>query len=814
MELNDAFGDGWNGASYAIVDTANTIAQGTMIWGSTQNDTICFTRGCYTLRISAGTYSSEISWRLGEVSGGAPTEVDFYVDDEVINASCTAPPTSTVVPTMEMRRSFVETAACFDKGCSVDLNFDTSGFAHVIASAELMIDVNGDLGRLGEFARIQINGTDLGECGDEDCVSSRCFTGDVTEAARSGVLGLSLVASSEVEPLCGYDLHALQAEATLLVDLSSTTYPTRRPTTSGPSVVPSLRPTDTNVPSSAPTTPAPSEGPTTSAMPTRTSPGPTASKGPTMPSPTKSPSLRPTLTPTDPPSSLPTPMPTASPVPTPLPTPTSGAPTSMPSWTHGPTFLPTLLPTPVPTMFTPRCIIERATCDDVDCVVELVINTSTITEYIASAELTIDLDGDLGDTSEKVDIDINGLDFGTCGEGFDVDCEKKRCPGLTDIITEARTGALVILLTTSDVDQPCDGRDGSTYSIRATAALIMDLVSVPPTMLPSSTLPTPGPTLHGTHPPTLTRAPTQSPSISPLPTPAPSPVPTLFQAPSFRPSPEPSLSPVPTSKPTSAFQAFDGVAASLQGQTDLVDVQGTIIFQRRVTVSGGQRQRVLQGRKNAVFDGNGQESLLLLEDVNLKLEDMTLRNGSRESGGCVQVMMESRLELVRTTVVNCRSEFNGGAFLVVNSFLLARESIFMSNNADQGAVAYVQSGGVFEAEGCDFISNDALANGGAVVLDTSSTFAVRSSNFSKNTAIKMGGAVYMRSFSTFTAMTSSFASNRAPDGDVVYLTKSSTLELYDSIFRDHYNSAFRDHSNKSGTFRCKVRLPHEPREED
>lgn len=87
FQMNDSFGDGWDGGQVYEVYNAgdNTlVTSGTLADGSTQTDLLCLTDGCYYLIVTEGAFSAgEISWLLtgvngGLVTGGAPQEQLFF----------------------------------------------------------------------------------------------------------------------------------------------------------------------------------------------------------------------------------------------------------------------------------------------------------------------------------------------------------------------------------------------------------------------------------------------------------------------------------------------------------------------------------------------------------------------------------------------------------------------------------------------------------------------------------------------------------------------------------------------------------------
>lgn len=89
VNMFDSFGDGWNGSTYTIINTATnaSVATGTMPTGSTATNAVCLPDGCYSMVVSAGTFPSEVSWNIsgvdgGTVSGFAPATVSFSINTD------------------------------------------------------------------------------------------------------------------------------------------------------------------------------------------------------------------------------------------------------------------------------------------------------------------------------------------------------------------------------------------------------------------------------------------------------------------------------------------------------------------------------------------------------------------------------------------------------------------------------------------------------------------------------------------------------------------------------------------------------------
>jgi hypothetical protein len=85
INMNDSFGDGWNGANYTLTSVDGTlIGSGTIVTGSSASDTYCLADGCYSIAVTEGSWPSEISWTVvgafaGIVSGGAGEVAIFNV---------------------------------------------------------------------------------------------------------------------------------------------------------------------------------------------------------------------------------------------------------------------------------------------------------------------------------------------------------------------------------------------------------------------------------------------------------------------------------------------------------------------------------------------------------------------------------------------------------------------------------------------------------------------------------------------------------------------------------------------------------------
>jgi hypothetical protein len=141
LDMNDSFGDGWNGATYEITLDGVSVATGDIDsaqsgdGSSFGTDVLCLADGCYEITVAGGTFESEITWTLngvdgGSVSGAAPETASFDVgcaisgctDSTACNYDSTATTDdgSCVLPngcTDSAACNYDSTATCDDGSC-------------------------------------------------------------------------------------------------------------------------------------------------------------------------------------------------------------------------------------------------------------------------------------------------------------------------------------------------------------------------------------------------------------------------------------------------------------------------------------------------------------------------------------------------------------------------------------------------------------------------------------------------------------------------------------------------------------------------
>ena len=79
VQMNDSYGDGWNGGLYTLSSVDGTVVgTGTILTGALAIDTYCLEDGCYTIAVVSGSYGYEMSWTVIGAFGGL---VEGLTDD-------------------------------------------------------------------------------------------------------------------------------------------------------------------------------------------------------------------------------------------------------------------------------------------------------------------------------------------------------------------------------------------------------------------------------------------------------------------------------------------------------------------------------------------------------------------------------------------------------------------------------------------------------------------------------------------------------------------------------------------------------------
>ena len=214
MNMVDAFGDGWNNASYTISDLAgNLVTAGDLDnaqysvdndnWAGPEYgfDMICLEPGCYNITIAPGDWASEVSWDITLqdgtilVAGGAPDSQTISVGGAVCGCMDPGACNYDILATDEDGScEYLTCAGCTDAlSCSYDAlaTIDDGTCCYSNCLEVQMFDSYGDGWNGGVYTLSSVDGTvigsgtiDLGSSAtDTYCLADGCYTIDVVGAS-------------------------------------------------------------------------------------------------------------------------------------------------------------------------------------------------------------------------------------------------------------------------------------------------------------------------------------------------------------------------------------------------------------------------------------------------------------------------------------------------------------------------------------------------------------------------------------------------------------------------------------------------------
>ena len=226
INMNDSFGDGWNGNTYVITDLAgNEVTSGTLddaqFFVDANNfagpeygfDTACLAPGCYTITVGGGSYQSEVSWDIsledGTVlaSGGAPSSVTISVGAAVCGCTeagaCNYDPLAT---DNDGSCEYESCAGCTDMAaCNYDgeaiVDDGTCCYSNCVTMQ--MVDSWGGGWNGGYYVLSDVDGTVIGEgtiasgtnAEDSYCLADGCYVLDVVGASFANEMSWTLIGS-------------------------------------------------------------------------------------------------------------------------------------------------------------------------------------------------------------------------------------------------------------------------------------------------------------------------------------------------------------------------------------------------------------------------------------------------------------------------------------------------------------------------------------------------------------------------------------------------------------------------------------------
>lgn len=172
-------------------------------------------------------------------------------------------------------------------------------------------------------------------------------------------------------------------------------------------------------------------------------------------------------------------------------------------------------------------------------------------------------------------------------------------------------------------------------------------------------------------------------------------------------------------------------------------------------------------------------------------------HASRTAGAVGVKDLQGKIVIDTCSFINTTSEKNGGAIFIDSSAdemlsfgsMLINSSKFINcSSGFGGAILYL--GGTLVADNCDFISNTAAYDGGAIYSSYTGT-TILNSKFISNKALTDGfsnGGAYFFDFGRFTVNSTSFEKNSASEGSSVY-ARDATLIFNNNYFNNPSENA-------------------------
>ncbi len=194
MEMNDSYGDGWNGSEYTISSNGVDIATGTFTDGYSATDNVCLDAACYTISVSEGSYPSEVSWSLSLLSddimellaSGTTGDVNFglFTDD------CGTDSTMVYGCTDLEAINYNPEATIEDGSCEYDTNnteapweVTITGSNHtIVVDGAATVDLNGMPIEIGDAIGVFY----MDDNGDYQCAGFVDWTGTTNSIAAQG----------------------------------------------------------------------------------------------------------------------------------------------------------------------------------------------------------------------------------------------------------------------------------------------------------------------------------------------------------------------------------------------------------------------------------------------------------------------------------------------------------------------------------------------------------------------------------------------------------------------------------------------------
>lgn len=228
------------------------------------------------------------------------------------------------------------------------------------------------------------------------------------------------------------------------------------------------------------------------------------------------------------------------------------------------------------------------------------------------------------------------------------------------------------------------------------------------------------------------------------------------------------------------------VDAATDGTLAALDQAGDGVCSLREAIANANNDNTGQddctaGSGNDTITFNGVSSITLVDEISI-ISDIKIQGTVTISGNNATRIFKvssssGHLTLSDVTLQNGKSSGAGGAILQDTSSNLDCDASTFKNNKAEGVGGAISSSGTLNVQGCNFESNEAGNDGGAIYKDSGFTLTVTGSNFVTNKAGTdpqgsnqtdggSGGAIYVTS--SFTTITGSrFNKNTAASGNSI-----------------------------------------------
>ena len=191
-----------------------------------------------------------------------------------------------------------------------------------------------------------------------------------------------------------------------------------------------------------------------------------------------------------------------------------------------------------------------------------------------------------------------------------------------------------------------------------------------------------------------------------------------------------------------------------------------------------------------VLDGESKDRILVIQRGAWVLDGLTFKNAKRASNDIGSALMIEGNASSSFAVKNCTFDSNqntgtvgGGAVRVSNAKVLMENCKFTNNKASQfGSAIYVGGTGVLDMNGCSLSGNEVTTYDGAIYVDASAELNMDHCVFYGNTGKRRAGAISAKG--KVNAVNCDFDSNTAgQDGGAIWLREGGILKADLCTFR-------------------------------